>query len=70
MLRVFGRHLRALALIVAVLTLAVVATIPQPAAADAVSDKQAQADRLAAALWERSEALTLGSGTGDPVVAD
>jgi NAD(P)-dependent dehydrogenase (short-subunit alcohol dehydrogenase family) len=31
---------------------------------------QAQDDRLAAELWERSEALTLGRGTGDPVVAD
>lgn len=30
---------------------------------------QAQDDRLAAELWERSEALTLGGGTGDPVVA-
>jgi NAD(P)-dependent dehydrogenase (short-subunit alcohol dehydrogenase family) len=31
---------------------------------------QAQDDRLAAELWERSEALTLGRGTGDPVIAD
>jgi NAD(P)-dependent dehydrogenase (short-subunit alcohol dehydrogenase family) len=31
---------------------------------------QAQDDRLAAALWERSAALTLGRGAGDPVVAD
>jgi NAD(P)-dependent dehydrogenase (short-subunit alcohol dehydrogenase family) len=31
---------------------------------------QAQDDRLAAELWERSAALTLGRGTGDPVVAD
>jgi NAD(P)-dependent dehydrogenase (short-subunit alcohol dehydrogenase family) len=31
---------------------------------------QAQDDRLAAELWERSEALTLGRGAGDPVVAD
>jgi NAD(P)-dependent dehydrogenase (short-subunit alcohol dehydrogenase family) len=31
---------------------------------------QAQDDRLAAELWERSAALTLGGGTGDPVVAD
>jgi NAD(P)-dependent dehydrogenase (short-subunit alcohol dehydrogenase family) len=31
---------------------------------------QAQDDRLAAELWARSEALTLGRGTGDPVVAD
>ena len=31
---------------------------------------QAQDDRLAAELWERSARLTLGSGTGDPVVAD
>jgi NAD(P)-dependent dehydrogenase (short-subunit alcohol dehydrogenase family) len=30
---------------------------------------QAQDDRLAATLWERSEALTLGRGTSDPVVA-
>jgi NAD(P)-dependent dehydrogenase (short-subunit alcohol dehydrogenase family) len=30
---------------------------------------QAQDDRLAAELWERSAALTLGGGTGDPVVA-
>ncbi len=30
---------------------------------------QAQDDRLAAELWERSVALTLGGGTGDPVVA-
>jgi NAD(P)-dependent dehydrogenase (short-subunit alcohol dehydrogenase family) len=31
---------------------------------------QAQDDRLAAELWERSAALTLGRGAGDPVVAD
>jgi NAD(P)-dependent dehydrogenase (short-subunit alcohol dehydrogenase family) len=31
---------------------------------------QAQDDGLAAELWERSEALTLGGGAGDPVVAD
>ena len=31
---------------------------------------QAQDDRLAAELWERSARLTLGSGAGDPVVAD
>jgi NAD(P)-dependent dehydrogenase (short-subunit alcohol dehydrogenase family) len=31
---------------------------------------QAQDERLAAELWERSAALTLGRGAGDPVVAD
>jgi NAD(P)-dependent dehydrogenase (short-subunit alcohol dehydrogenase family) len=31
---------------------------------------QAQDDRLAAELWERSAGLTLGGGAGDPVVAD
>lgn len=30
---------------------------------------QAQDDRLAAELWERSAALTLSGGTGDPIVA-
>jgi NAD(P)-dependent dehydrogenase (short-subunit alcohol dehydrogenase family) len=35
-----------------------------------VPSAQAQDDRLAAELWERSAALTLGRGTGDPVVAD